>query len=152
MAVAIGRDARPKREARFATPTSRALLLLPGLECVADKVAPAGFGQFPDMERAVRRACDVKRMAAAVSCLLPREDKAIRDARAQSVGEPLVVAVGAGRFNDDPQGFRLASLPSADGGGDDEHGALGRDAGVACRACVRSHRRALAGCFPCCGP
>ena len=34
----------------------------PTLECVADNVAPAGFGQFPDMERAVRRACDVKRM------------------------------------------------------------------------------------------
>ena len=45
--VAIGRDARPKREARFATPTSRALLLLPRLECVADKILAA---MLPSMD------------------------------------------------------------------------------------------------------
>jgi hypothetical protein len=37
-------------------------------------------------------------------------------------------------------------------GGDDEHGILGRDAGFAYRACVRGDRRALAACFPYCGP
>jgi hypothetical protein len=37
-------------------------------------------------------------------------------------------------------------------GGDDEHGIFSRNAGFAYRACVRGDRRALAACFPCCGP
>ena len=82
-------------------------------EGVAGNVALASISACSRIWSApVRRACDVKRMAEAVSGLLPREDKAICHARAQSVGEPLGSAVGAGRFNADPQGFRLALLPS----------------------------------------
>ena len=85
----------------------------PLLEGVADNVAPgADFGLFPDMERAeFRRACAIKRMAEAVSGVLPREDKATAMCVLSLSGEALGVAVGAGRFYTDPQGFRLASLP-----------------------------------------
>ena len=68
-------------------------------------------------------------MAGAVSGLLPLEDKATA-MRIPLVGEALGSAVGAGRFYADSEGFRLASLPSADGR-DDELGALGRHAGLA---------------------
>jgi hypothetical protein len=51
-------------------------------------------------------------MAEAVSGILPREDKATAMRMLSLSGEALGVAVGAGRFYADPQGFRLASLPS----------------------------------------
>jgi hypothetical protein len=58
-------------------------------------------------------------MAGAVSGLLPLEDKATAMRIPQLVGEALGSAVGAGRFYAASEGFRLASLPSADGGDDD---------------------------------
>ena len=93
-----------------------------------------------------RRACAVKRMAEAVSGILPREDKATAMRVLSLSGEALGVAVGAGRFYADPQGFRLASLPSGPlrgWGGDDERGTLGRDAALHIPVCVRSRHGAL---------
>jgi hypothetical protein len=87
-------------------------------------------------------------MVEAASGILPREDKAIAIRVPSLSGEDLGGAVGAGRFYADPQGFRLASLPSADGG-DDEHWALGRHAGHAYLGmCLQPSSRGLAGCFP----
>src|SRR3984885_3105803 len=88
-------------------------------------------------------------MAGAVSGLLPLEDKATA-MRIPLVGEALGSAVGASRFYADSEGFRLASLPSADGG-DDEHGALGRHAGLAYLGMgLQPSSRGFAGCFPRC--
>ena len=62
----------PKCEIRFAPLTWKAPLLPPMLEGVADNVAPGvDFGLFPDRARQVRRAYAVKRMAEAVSGVLP---------------------------------------------------------------------------------
>ena len=73
--------------------------MLPRLECLADNVAPGvDFGLFPDRARHVRRAYAVKRMAEAVSGVLPREDKATVMRVLSRSGKPLAVAVGAGRF------------------------------------------------------
>ena len=59
-----------------------------------------------------RRACAVKRMAEAVSGILPREDKATAMRVLSLSGEALGVVVWAARFYADPEGLRLASLPS----------------------------------------
>ena len=64
----------------------------------------------------------------------------------RSRGRPFLSRFG--RFQACVATVRAASCE----GGDDEHGILGRDAGFAYPACVRGDRRALAGCFPCCGP
>ena len=89
-------------------------------------------------------------MAGAVSGILPLEDKATAMRIPQLVGEALGSAVGAGRFYADSEGFRHASLPSADDR-NDEHGALGRQAGLAYLGmCLQPSSRGLAGCFPRC--
>jgi hypothetical protein len=51
-------------------------------------------------------------MAEAVSGILPREDEAAAMRALSLSGEALGGAVGAGRFYADPEGLRLASLPS----------------------------------------
>ena len=78
MAVAHSRDARPQMRDPLYSPIGGRCLCTALLEAVADNVAPGvDFGLFPDMERAApARACAVKRMAEAVSGLLPLEDKA----------------------------------------------------------------------------
>jgi hypothetical protein len=114
MAVAIGRDARPQARGSVRSQILEGAVLAPRCLKASRGTSPLRrFRPVPEYGvRRFRRACDVKRMAEAVSGLLPREDKAICHARAQSVGEPLGSAVGAGRFNADPQGFRLALSPS----------------------------------------
>src|ERR1700677_2240329 len=63
--------------------------------CLADNVAPGvDFGLFPDRARQVRRAYAVKRMAEAVSGVLPSCRQGERHARAQPVGEALAAQSG----------------------------------------------------------
>ena len=150
----IGRDAGSQARDPLRSPSWRALPLPPLLEGVAENVGPCtDFGLFPDGACRFRRACALKRMAEAVSGILPREDKATAMRVLSRPGEALGVAVGAGRFYADPQGFRLASLPSAPPMAAMTNGGPWSGRGVACpRMCSQSSWRALAGCFPRRGP
>ena len=60
----------------------------------------------------MRPACAIKGMAVAVSSVLFLNDKATAMCVLSLSAEALGVAVGAGRFYTDPEGFRLASSPS----------------------------------------
>ena len=152
----IDRDARSQMRDPLRTLDWRALLLPPLLEGVADNVAPGvDFGLFPDMERADSielapssawpgpcRAFSLLKTRRP-SCAIPSWSGKLWQ---RSRGRPFLSRYR--RFQACVATARAASCE----GGDDEHGIFGRDAGFAYRACVRGDRRALAGCFPCCGP
>jgi hypothetical protein len=110
----IDRDATPKREIRFAPLSWKTPLLPPLLRRRRGQRRPgADLGLFPDMKRAgsveLAPSSAWPRPSRAFS---PREDKATAMRVLSLSGEALGVAVGAGRLYADPQGFRLASLPS----------------------------------------
>jgi hypothetical protein len=135
----------------------KAPLLPPLLEGVADNVAPGvDFGLFPDMERA--GSTELAPSSAwpgpcrAVSLLKTRRSSCACSVcwgtpRCRGRGRPFQRR--SARFQACVATVRAASCE----GGNDEHGIRGRDAGFACpRMCSQPSWRALAGCFPCCGP
>lgn len=85
----------------------------PLLEGVAENVALAPGSAFSRIW-SVPVPPNVRRQAHGRGRLdiLSREDKATAMRLLSLSGEGLGVAVGAGRFNADPEGFRLTSLPS----------------------------------------
>ena len=88
-----------KRETRFRSSSWRALPLPPLLEGVAENVALAPVSACSRIWSVpVPPSLRLKRMADAVSGILPRKDKATAMRVLSPSGEALGVAVGVGRF------------------------------------------------------
>ena len=139
----IGRDARLQARDPFRYRLEGAALA-PLLEGVAENAALRRFRPTPGYgARRFQRACAVKRMASRAFSLV----KTGRPLCACSLCRGSPRQRGRGRpFLGNPEGFRLASLPSRPlrgRGGDDERGTLRRDAKLHIRACVRSRHGVL---------
>ena len=145
----------PKRETRFAPPVGGRCPCPRSLKA-SRKTSPLHrFRPVPGYGACrFRRACAVKRMAEAVSGILPREDKATAMRVLSLSGKPSASRSGSAvsTLIRKVSGLRRYRPGRFVGGGDDERGTLGRDAALHIPACVRSRHGALAGCFPRCGP
>ena len=108
----IGRDARSQARDPLRSPSWRALPLPRSLKASRKTSPLRRFRPVPGYgARRFRRACAVKRMAEAVSGILPREDKATAMRVLSLSGKPSASRSGSAVSTLIREGFRLASLP-----------------------------------------
>jgi hypothetical protein len=136
----------PKRKTRFGPPVGGRCPCPRSLKA-SRKTSPPRVGLFPDMERAVLPSLRPQ------SSAWPRPSRPFSLVKTRRRPCACSVCRGsprrrgrAGHFYADPEGFRLASLPSGPPrgwAGDDERGFLARDAALHIPACVRNRHGAL---------